>query len=439
VNPRIIRFRRGHSHVATLMRGSLSLVAVLAAISRAPAVEVRSARLDGSTADGELRTWSATQVTIDTPQGDQTVAVNQLLSVRFQDGPATPPVDTASLPFVEFVDGTRLPISDYRTTGTRAVVSVPPMAQAVQKEIAVAVRQVAAVRLHPLSPTTMAQWDEVRAQNLPSDVLMVLKRGGESLDYVEGVAGNISSDKVDFKLDEETTRADRKLVAGVSYFRGDARTGGDPRCIVYGKSGLKAVLAEASLNGEALQMKTVNGVEFAWPLVDITLADFSAGKIAYLSDLEPAVQKWTPLVAIPATASAAASYGKMRRDRSPFGGPLTLLSQDNSLTRGGRERSFDKGLALRSRTELTYRLPAGYRRFTALAGIDPKAAASGNVKLTIQADERGLFTRDIAGGEPPVPLDVDISNARRLSITVDYGRNLDSGDWLILGDARIVK
>jgi hypothetical protein len=74
-----------------------------------------------------------------------------------------------------------------------------------------------------------------------------------------------------------------------------------------------------------------------------------------------------------------------------------------------------------------------------LAGIDPHAAASGNVKLSIQGDGRDLFVKDVAGTEPPATVDVDIANVRRLTIFVDYGRNLDQGDWLILGDARIVK
>ena len=44
---------------------------------------------------------------------------------------------------------------------------------------------------------------------------------------------------------------------------------------------------------------------------------------------------------------------------------------------GSEIRTYAKGLALRSRTELAYRLPAGMRRFAATAGIDPATAAPG--------------------------------------------------------------
>jgi hypothetical protein len=117
-----------------------------------------------------------------------------------------------------------------------------------------------------------------------------------------------------------------------------------------------------------------------------------------------------------------------------------LASVDNlAATPIAQPQSFDKGLALRSRTELTYRLPAGFRRFTASAGIDPSTRAGGNVRLEIFGDDRPLLQADIVGNEPPHVIDLRIDNVKRLKIIVDYGHNLDTGDWLNLCDARIVK
>ena len=39
---------------------------------------------------------------------------------------------------------------------------------------------------------------------------------------------------------------------------------------------------------------TAGGATLAWPVDDFDFADFSAGKVLYLSDIEPASQKWTP-------------------------------------------------------------------------------------------------------------------------------------------------
>jgi hypothetical protein len=187
-------------------------------------------------------------------------------------------------------------------------------------------------------------------------------------------------------------------------------------------------------------LTTADGATFTWPLEDIYLADFSSGKLLYLSNLEPASQSATPLIALPPGAAVAAKYAATRRDQSANGGPLTLASADDSLTSPiGATQTFNKGLAIRSRTELVYRLPAGYRRLNAIAGIDPATRASGNVRLEIFGDDRPLLAADVAGIDPPHTIDLDITGIKRLKFVVDYGQNLDTGDWLNLCDLRIVK
>ena len=90
-------------------------------------------------------------------------------------------------------------------------------------------------------------------------------------------------------------------------------------------------------------------------------------------------------------------------------------------------------------TEVVFRLPAGYSRMLAAAGIDPNDAASGNVLVSVFGDEELLAEHDIDGSDAPVPLDLDVAGVKRLRIVVDYGANLDTGDWLNLCNARIVK
>jgi hypothetical protein len=102
-------------------------------------------------------------------------------------------------------------------------------------------------------------------------------------------------------------------------------------------------------------------------------------------------------------------------------------------------QTYNKGLAVRSRTELEYRLPKGMRRFVAVAGIDPETLSQGDVLLQIEADGEPIFERTISGSEPPLEIDVNISGKQKLRIFVDYGGNLDLGDRLHLVEARLVK
>ena len=106
---------------------------------------------------------------------------------------------------------------------------------------------------------------------------------------------------------------------------------------------------------------------------------------------------------------------------------------------GTWSKSYAKGLALRSRTLLEYRIPSGMIRFAALAGIDPATASQGKVTLEISADGNLLWQGEIDGGSAPMEINVPLQKARRLRLFVDYGTNLDYGDRLHLVDARLTK
>jgi hypothetical protein len=100
---------------------------------------------------------------------------------------------------------------------------------------------------------------------------------------------------------------------------------------------------------------------------------------------------------------------------------------------------YSKGLAIRSRTELMYRLTDDFRQFHAIVGIDDHVRDGGNVDLVISGDGKVLFSRNITGRDEAVPVDLDITGVKRLRILVDFGQELDIADHLNLCDARITK
>jgi len=50
-----------------------------------------------------------------------------------------------------------------------------------------------------------------------------------------------------------------------------------------------------------------------------------------------------------------------------------------------------------------------------------------------------LFEADVRGVDKPQILDLDVQDARDLEILVDFGRDLDIGDHLDLGDAKLIR
>ena len=419
-----------------------SIVIALALITFAPATasDVVATRLDGTAITGELRSWGDQQVVIANVDGDQRLATDEFLSLEWKPAPTRQETNaTSTSGQIELIDGSLIPIDEFSSSTKRATVTLAAPLPTDEKQLTLQRKQLAAVRLQPLAAGAAEQWREIRDMDLASDVLVLLKRDGKSLDYIEGVLGDVSSSKIEFTLDGDPLRIDRAKLAGFIYYRTQKEAAVEPRCIISSRSGLRVCVSQARLADGLVQMTTASGAVLKWPLQDIYSADFSAGKLLYLSDIEPASERWTPLVGIPSGAELAAEYGQPRRNRSAYGGPLTLQFDAQAASPIDQTRSFHKGLALRSHTELAYRVPAGFRRFTTIAGIDPSTIASGNVRLEIYGDGRLLWEDDIAGQELPHTIELDISGVKRLKFVVDYGRNLDTGDWLNLCDARIVK
>jgi hypothetical protein len=411
-----------------------NLIAVLALAIGAPA-EVTATRLDGTSVAGQLKSWTADEVVVATSGGEQTVPAGELLSLQFS---AEPTAD-AGQPFVELVDGSVLPIAKLNVDKEGASFALQPTTGP-QINATLPIESVRAVRLQALEAETLSQWQEIRHLELPSDLVVVVKRGGKSLDYLECTVGEITDDEIEFKLDGESMRVPRAKVAGAIFFRNDGDSEATPTGLVSGGNGLRISASGLSWQGESLHAKTMSGLEFDWPVAGIANVDLSAGKVVFLGDAKPATAEWQPLVGLPPSAKRAAKFGQPRFNESGYGGPLTLAFPDASMSPTADEtKTYAKGIALRSRSEAIYRLPRGYSRFLAIAGIDPAASANGNVMLAIYGDDRLLVESAISGSDAPLPIELDVADVKRLRIVVDYGQNLDTGDWLNLCNARLVK
>ena len=110
--------------------------------------------------------------------------------------------------------------------------------------------------------------------------------------------------------------------------------------------------------------------------------------------------------------------------------------KDRPLKLDGAE--YARGLAVRSRTELTYRLRGKFRRLVAVVGIDDQVDA-GHVRLIIRGDDKTLFDQPVAWNHEPLELDLDVSGVSRLSVLVDFGEDNDRSDFLDLCEARVIK
>jgi hypothetical protein len=387
--------------------------------------------LDGRTVKGEVTAWTAKELALKGGDGEAKLPVAELLDIRWsRDVPQAPaPLN------VELIDGTRLAYARFTVAGGKATISGGHFS----KPLVISRDLIRLVELQSTTPTITAALAELRQKAPAGDALVVAKRDGQSMDYLAGTLGDVTLEQAKFQWDGEKVDIKRTKIAAIVFYQPKARPLPDAVCELSLSDGSNVAAREIELKDDRVQVKTPAGVVLDLPVAEIERADFSSGKVVYLSDLKPTEVRWTPRVSVPSTAAAINEYGLPRTDISYTGSPLSLLWKDD-VTRSRRDiRTYNKGLAVRSRTELTYRLPAGMKRFVTVAGIDPASAGQGNVMLTIRGDEGVLWEGPIDGKRAPVEIDVELKSAHRLQLLVDYGENLDYGDRLHLVEARITK
>jgi hypothetical protein len=216
-------------------------------------------------------------------------------------------------------------------------------------------------------------------------------------------------------------------VYGLAYRHPSGETSTGPICRLIDIFGSHWQVSKIALE-KKLQLTTPSGLVLSCSPEIVASIDFSLGKIVYLSDLKPESVAWTPFFSTAKTLPSMGQFYAPRQDRNFESNPLQLAGTE-----------YSKGLAIRSRTEVVYRLPGSFTRLKAVAGIDDSVRPQGNVRLVIRGDNNVLLDMPVAGTDAPKPVDLDLSGVRKLSILVDFGDKAGFGDHLDLGNARIIK
>ena len=152
-------------------------------------------------------------------------------------------------------------------------------------------------------------------------------------------------------------------------------------------------------------------------------------RIEYVSDLPVLDYRHLPFLELEWT---------YRTDRNVLGGRLRC-----------QDCVYRKGLGMHSTSRLAYTLQGEYATFEADVAVDDAAAGQGSVVFRVFVegpDPDGKLQWTAAyespvrrGGDPPLPVKVDVARAQRLALIVEFadrGDILDHADWL---DARLIR
>ncbi|UCC29564.1 MAG: NPCBM/NEW2 domain-containing protein [Phycisphaerales bacterium] len=170
----------------------------------------------------------------------------------------------------------------------------------------------------------------------------------------------------------------------------------------------------------SIRIETSLDVTADVPLAAVASVDVHSDRVVYVSDLSVADQRVRGLMH---------RSWPVRFDQSLSGGSLSISG-----------RVFEKGLGVHSLTELTFEIAGDFETFVATIGIDDSVRPRGSVVFRILGDSKILFdSGSVTGADPPRDIIVDVTGVKTLTLTVDYGDELDLCDHANWGDARLLK
>ncbi|MCA1686087.1 MAG: NPCBM/NEW2 domain-containing protein, partial [Planctomycetia bacterium] len=212
---------------------------------------------------------------------------------------------------------------------------------------------------------------------------------------------------------------------------GVAALGFDPSLVVYPRpeeafleltfeNGSRLGVSGARVEEGNILARTRFGAAIRVPLAELTRVHARTPSVVYLTEREPAGERYVPYVGPPRP---------YRRDATVEGHRMRL---------SGRE--YERGIGSQSRTLLAYRLEAGDKRFQAMVGLDDRAGPLGSVVFRVLVDNAERFVSPpLSSHDAPRSIDVDLSGARSLILITEFGERggvRDLADWV---EARIVR
>lgn len=393
------------------------LVLVLASVLTAAIPNVELQTVSGQTITGAIAAISAERLAVDNSGARVEFRVDELITLSVKEPDATSgPVPTV---WIDLIDGSSLVAQGYTIRGDQAHIRLG------RQTLEVSRKDLVSVRFQRPNDALTAEWRRILEARHAADLLVIRKN--DALDYHQGVIGDVTDSEVQFELDGDRLPVKRAKVAGLAYYHPPGRVMADSVCRITDVEGSVWAVRTMAL-GDKLDWTTGAGVKMSRLLSQVRRIEFSSDKVMYLSDLQPESSRWTPYFRLNKDLPSLSQFYTPRSDRNLRGGKLELAG-----------RQYAKGLALHTRTTLVYRLPDRFRRFKATAGIDDSFRPSGQVRLIIRGDERVLMETTITGEQPPLEIDVDLTDVRRLTILADFGAGIDVGSHLLLCEARVIR
>jgi hypothetical protein len=416
----------------------LAAALIALAAAAAPGQIATVTPLAGDPVTGQLVQLTGEQVVAQAGGASKKFSASDLLAVEF----AAEKVSDKPAVWIELLDGSKLLAATYTVqAGKASLVLIGGVT------VEIPTRSIYTVRFRQQDAQLAQQWREIVAAPHSSDLIVVRKTSmrtiedGDAepktvtetaLDELDGTLLDVLPDSVNFEFDGDKIDVKREKIEGLVYYHSVRRELPPGVCRLIDAAGSQWTLKSLELAGDKLAIVSAAGASATLPVASVSKLDFSVGNIADLTELEPDTGDGEPVVSLQPVAMTA-KFGRMFRvSKSP---PLGA----DGFKIGGK--SYSTGLSLHSPATLVYRVPEGFRKLHAVAGVDDSIVAPGEFAFQILGDGKEMFRHECGGSDSrgPVVINLDLTGIRRISLVLDPADGQDIGDQLNLCEARLTR
>lgn len=394
---------------------------------------------DGSKLTARIVSVDAAIATVVQEDRTYEIPVDSISRIRF-NGRAS---ESTSESRIQLVDGSSLVANGLLVDESlTATFSESPDGTSMQS---IHTRNVDFILFKSLSEEMETQWQQLMASDERASDWLVFEREAV-LDYVEGVAGPITSESISFTTDGRTAEAPRSRVCGIACFHATGRHHVEPIALLTTTSGsrllvhaLETTKPQAQSGHIRYTVRTVCGAELVFSDHEIVNVDFAAMRFLYLSEIAPSTVEWNPMFYNEEIYEYQARLNAPRYNESYT---RTALSLNVVEKRAGNDvvvqRQFASGIAIKGGTRMVFPLEGRFTRLQGIYGFSPEAPLDGLIELVLKGDGNDLYRRVLDNRQDqPQPVDIDIRDVGRLTIEVRYhdGRNI--GDVIHFCDLKV--
>lgn len=233
-----------------------------------------------------------------------------------------------------------------------------------------------------------------------------------------GIFVALSADKLKFSFEGTERELDRPKAFGLTLAGGGKSPQLSGLALVQLVDGSSVWAKIDTMTSGMTTLKLPSGLDVKLPWAAVARLDVRSDRLVFISDLDPT----------DVYEKSIATVGSWQRDRSVRGKTLSI-----------KGKTFDKGIGVHATNRLTYNVDPKFTIFAATIGIDDMTKGKGDCEFVILADGKELLRQRVRGSEAAAEIRVKLEGAKKITLAVEAGEDLDFADHGNWGDARLIR